>query len=43
MIANATAHLFTSAIGAVVPLPKEMKRNLIDAGTWAGAIHSILK
>ena len=43
MIANATAHLFTSALGAVVPLSDNMKRNLIDAGTWAGAIHSILK
>lgn len=42
MLANATAHLFTSALGAVVPLSKETKRNIIDAGTWATAITSIL-
>ena len=43
MLANATAHLFTSALGAVVPLSNETKRNIIDAGTWATAITSILK
>lgn len=43
MISNATAHLFTSALGAVVPLSKETKRNLIDAGTWAGAVTAIFK
>ena len=43
MLANATAHLFTSALGAVVPLSKETKRNLIDAGTWAAAVTSILE
>ena len=42
MLANATAHLFTSAIGAVVPLPKEVKRKIIDYGTWAAAATSIL-
>lgn len=42
MIANATAHLLTSAIGTVVPLPKNVKRNIIDGGTWAAAITSIL-
>lgn len=41
MIANATAHLFTSALGAVVPLPKETKRKIIDRGTWATAVASI--
>lgn len=41
MLANATAHLFTSALGAVVPLPKDVKRKIIDAGTWAAAITSI--
>ena len=41
MLANATAHLFTSALGAVVPLSKETKRNLIDAGTWATTVTSI--
>jgi hypothetical protein len=43
MLANATAHLFTSAIGAVVPLSDDAKRTIIDAGTWAAAITSILK
>ena len=42
MIANSTAHLLTSAIGAVVPLPKEVKRKIIDGGTWAAAAMSIL-
>ena len=43
MLANATAHLFTSALGAVMPLSNDAKRNIIDAGTWATAITSILK
>ena len=43
MLANATAHLFTGALGAVMPLSQEAKRNIIDAGTWATAITSILK
>lgn len=42
MLANATAHLFTSALGAVMPLSADTKRNIIDAGTWAAAITSIL-
>lgn len=41
MLANATAHLFTSALGAVVPLSKETKRKIIDRGTWATAVASI--
>lgn len=43
MLANATAHLFTGALGAVMPLSDDAKRNLIDAGTWATAVTSILK
>ena len=43
MIANATAHLITSAIGAVAPLPDDTKHKLIDTATWATAITSILK
>ncbi len=43
MLANATAHLFTSALGAVMPLSPEAKRNIIDAGTWATAVASIFK
>lgn len=42
MLANATAHLFTTALGAVLPLTADTKRKLIDAGTWAAAITSIL-
>ena len=42
MLANATAHLFTGALGAVMPLSADAKRNIIDAGTWATAITSIL-
>lgn len=42
MLANATAHLFTGVLGAVMPLSADAKRNIIDAGTWATAITSIL-
>ena len=42
MLANATAHLFTSAVGAVVPLSPEMRRTIIDGSTWATAVKSIL-
>lgn len=42
MLANATAHLFTGALGSVLPLSADTKRNIIDAGTWATAITSIL-
>ena len=42
MIANATAHLFTGALGAVLPLSDKTKQNLIDAGTWYTAVSSIL-
>lgn len=43
MLANATAHLFTGALGAVMPLSDDMKQNIIDAGTWGTAIINILK
>ena len=42
MIANATAHLFTSGLSAVMPLSDTAKRNLIDAGTWGTFIASVL-
>jgi hypothetical protein len=43
MLANATAHLFTAGLGAVMPLSPEAKRNIIDAGTWAAFATSIFK
>jgi hypothetical protein len=43
MLANATAHLFTGALGAVMPLSNEAKRNIIDAGTWGAFATSIFK
>lgn len=42
MIANATAHLFTGVLGAVLPLPEETKNDIIADTTWATAIASIL-
>ena len=41
MIANATAHLFTAGLGAVLPLSQDAKRTIIDAGTWAAFASSI--
>lgn len=41
MLANATAHLFTAGLGAVMPLSQDAKRAIIDAGTWAAFASSI--
>ena len=43
VVANGIAKLFTGAVDAVVGLPDNTKNNLISAGTWAGAITSILE
>lgn len=40
--AYATASLLTNAIGGMMGLPKQTRDNIISAGTWAGAISSIL-
>ena len=40
--ANGAARLFTSALDTMVGLPVGVQRGLIDAGTWAGTITSIL-
>ena len=42
MLANATAHLFTGALGAIMPLSDTAKRAIIDGGTWYTAVKSIL-
>lgn len=42
MLANTAARLFTTALGAVTGLPQESQRKLVEAGTWAGAISSII-
>lgn len=41
--AYATASLFTNAVGTMMGLPKQTRDNIISAGTWAGAISSILE
>lgn len=42
VISNATARLFTGALGTMTSLNPTAKRNIIDAGTWAGTVISIL-
>ena len=42
MVANGAARLFTGAIGAVLGLGPTARKNLIDAGTWAGTVSAIL-
>lgn len=41
-VANGAARLFTGALDAMVGLDPRMRQSLVDAGTWAGAITSIL-
>lgn len=41
VISNGMARLFTGALDTMVDLKPETKRNLIDAGTWAGVITGI--
>lgn len=42
MLANTGATLFTSALSAMMDVPKSTQKTIIDAGTWAGALTSIL-
>lgn len=42
VVANGAARLFAGALDAVCDLSPSAKRTIIDAGTWAGAITSIL-
>jgi hypothetical protein len=42
-IANAQANLFANALGTMFDLDKGTRNKLIEAGTWAGAVRSILK
>lgn len=41
-VANTAARLFTGALGAVCGMGDKTRQALVDAGTWAGAITSIL-
>lgn len=43
LIANSAARLFTSALGAMTDLDPDARQNIIDTGTWAGAITAILE
>ena len=43
VISNATARLFTGALGAMTSIGPEAQRNIVDAGTWAGTVISILE
>lgn len=42
IIANAGARLFTGALDSMIGLPRNVQQNIVSAGTWAGAISSIL-
>jgi len=42
MVANGAARLFTGAVGAMFDLGPKARNTLVDAGTWAGTISSIL-
>lgn len=42
VIANSMANLFTSALGTMTDLSPETRQNLVDLGTWAGAINAIV-
>lgn len=43
VVANGLARLFTGALGTMVDLDKDTRDDLVSAGTWAGAISSILR
>lgn len=42
VVANSAARLFTGALGSVMDLSPQARRNIVDAGTWAGAVAAIL-
>lgn len=42
VISNSAARLFTGVLGTMMDLTPETRRNLVDAGTWAGTITAIL-
>lgn len=43
LIANAQAQLFAGALGTLMTLTPSARERVIETGTWAGAITSILK
>lgn len=42
MLSNTASRLLVNAVDAIVGIDPNVKRNIVDAGTWAGAITSIL-
>lgn len=42
VISNSAARLFTGVLGTMMDLNPDARRNLVDAGTWAGTITAIL-
>lgn len=43
VLANGLSRLLTNAVGAVMDLAPSTRQNLVDAGTWAGAVSAILR
>lgn len=42
-VANGVSRLFASSVGAMMDLSPQARQNLVDAGTWAGAVTAMLK
>lgn len=42
VISNSVARMFTNVLDTMMDLSPEAKRNIIDAGTWAGTVTAIL-
>lgn len=42
-VANGVSRLFANSVGAMMDLSPKARQNLVDAGTWAGAVTSMLQ
>ena len=42
-VANGVSRLFANSVGAMMDLSPQARQNLVDAGTWAGAVTSMLQ
>lgn len=43
LVSNGIARLLTGAIGTMTNLSPDVRNTIVEAGTWAGAVSSILK
>lgn len=42
VVANGMANMFASALGSMTGLSHATQRNIVEAGTWAGAINALI-